>query len=76
MKCTESHRCHKFTLDEIRRLSEDEERGFDSSSSLDRLFLSVFLLALDLDLGLDLGVRLLSSVESIRFTWLGDASNL
>lgn len=80
VKCMESQRYQKFTLEEERRILEDEETGVDSSSSrdllflpdffLDKLFLSVFLFVLDLE------VRLLSSVESIRFTWLGDASNL
>jgi len=59
---------------------QDEEPGFDSSSSIDKLFLSVFFLdKLFLSVflvALDLEVRLLPSVESIRFTWLGDASNL
>lgn len=69
-RTAESQRYQKFTLSEYRRPSADEETGVDSSSSIDKLALSFFLLAFDLE------VRLLSPVESIRFTWLGDASNL
>lgn len=74
----EPQRYQNFTLDEERKVSEDEETGVESSSSIDELFLSVFLFALDLEVlfALDLEVSFLSSVESIRFTWLGDASNL